>query len=76
MTCKGKWTATIHFHKILLRAKKRADKINAKFAIIIGEDEISQNIVNLKNLKTGFQQGIKLGDAINEIKSLLNINLE
>lgn len=55
---------------------KRADKINAKFAIIIGEDEISQNIVNLKNLKTGFQQGIKLGDAINEIKSLLNINLE
>jgi histidyl-tRNA synthetase len=55
---------------------KRADKINAQFAIIIGEDEISQNIVNLKNLKTGFQQGIKLGDAINEIKSLLNINLE
>jgi len=55
---------------------KRADKINAKFAIIIGEDEISQNIVNLKNLKTGFQQGINLGDAINEIKSLLNINLE
>ena len=55
---------------------KRADKINAKFAIIIGEDEISQNIVNIKNLKTGFQQGIKLGDAINEIKSLLNINLE
>ncbi len=55
---------------------KRADKINAKFAIIIGEDEISQNIVNLKNLKTGFQQGIKLGDAINEIKSLLNVNLE
>jgi histidyl-tRNA synthetase len=55
---------------------KRADKINAQFAIIIGEDEISQNIVNLKNLKTGFQQGMKLGDAINEIKSLLNINLE
>lgn len=55
---------------------KRANKINAQFAIIIGEDEISQNIVNLKNLKTGFQQGIKLGDAINEIKSLLNINLE
>ena len=55
---------------------KRADKINAKFAIIIGEDEISQNIVNLKNLKTGFQQVMKLGDAINEIKSLLNINLE
>ena len=55
---------------------KRANKINAQFAIIIGEDEISQNIVNLKNLKTGFQQGIKLGDAINEIKSLLNINSE
>ena len=55
---------------------KRADKINAKFAIIIGEDEISQNIVNLKNLKTGFQQVMKLGDAINEIKSLLNINSE
>jgi histidyl-tRNA synthetase len=55
---------------------KRANKINAQFAIIIGEDEISQNIVNLKNLKTGFQQVMKLGDAINEIKSLLNINSE
>ena len=59
MTCKGKWTATIHFHKILLRAKKRADKINAKFAIIIVEDEISQNNVNLKNVEVISDENIK-----------------
>jgi histidyl-tRNA synthetase len=55
---------------------KRADKINASFAIIIGDNEVAKNTVQLKNLKSGSQNEIQLDEAINNIKKLLNFNLE
>ena len=48
---------------------KRADKINASFAIIIGDDELAKNTVRLKNLKSGFQDEVSLDAAIKIIKS-------
>ena len=53
---------------------KRADKVNASFAIIIGDDELAQNTVRLKNLKSGSQDEIHLDEAIKSIKKLLNLN--
>ena len=55
---------------------KRADKINASFAIIIGENEVVKNTVQLKNLKSGSQDEVQLDKAIKNIKKLLNLNLE
>ena len=55
---------------------KRADKINASFAIIIGDDELANNTVRLKNLKSGYQDEISLEEAIKNIKKLLNLNSE
>jgi histidyl-tRNA synthetase len=55
---------------------KRADKINASFAIIIGDNEVAKNTVQLKNLKSGSQDEIQLDEAIKNIKKLLNLNLE
>ena len=34
---------------------KYADKINAKYVITIGDDEISENKVSIKNMQTGNQ---------------------
>lgn len=34
---------------------KRADKSGAKFALILGDDEIAEGVVTLKNLRTGQQ---------------------
>ncbi len=51
---------------------KRANKLNASFAVIIGNDEVDKNIVKLKNLKSGDQENIKLDDAINKIKTIQN----
>ena len=51
---------------------KRANKLNARFVIIIGEEELNQNVIKLKNLKSGDQESIALNDAINKIKKTKN----
>lgn len=46
-----------------LRAQmKYADKIGAKFSIVLGDNEIAQNKATLKNMKTGEQTEISLDD--------------
>ena len=45
-----------------------ADKLGAKFSMIIGDDEVSNATVSLKNMKTGEQQTLSLNDAMNIIR--------
>jgi histidyl-tRNA synthetase len=45
-----------------------ADKIGAKFSMIIGDDEVSIATVSLKNMKTGEQQTLSLVDAMNILR--------
>ena len=45
-----------------------ADKINAKFSIIIGNDEITNKTVSLKNMKTGLQLSLNKDDLIEKLK--------
>lgn len=47
---------------------KAADKLNIKYVIIIGEDELKNNVVTLKNMITGEQKTLTLEDAIKVIK--------
>ena len=46
-----------------------ADKTNARFSIIIGDDESNKQIVALKNMTTGNQESLSLADAIKNIKA-------
>ena len=41
---------------------KRANKQNAVFAVLIGEDEISRNVAMVKNLDQGSQEEILLSE--------------
>ena len=45
-----------------------ADKISAKFSLIIGEDEVKNNIVSIKNMQSGEQQTVDIEQAIKIIK--------
>lgn len=45
-----------------------ADKINAKFSIIIGEDEVKNQLLALKDMTTGQQQNLTLSDTITTLK--------
>ena len=41
-----------------------SDKILAKYSMIIGEDEVKNNVVAIKDMKSGNQQTLSLSDAI------------
>ena len=47
-----------------------ADKINAKYSIIIGEDEVKNNRVSIKNMKTGEQLEMAMDLAIGLVKGM------
>ncbi|MBR3002457.1 MAG: histidine--tRNA ligase [Clostridia bacterium] len=53
----------------LAKKFKYADKLNVPFVIIIGEDEVKNNVVTLKNMTTGEQKTISLEEAIDVIKN-------
>lgn len=52
----------------LKKAMNIANRENIKKVIIIGEDEIKQNSVMLKNMITGEQELVKIDELVNKIK--------
>lgn len=46
-----------------------ADKIKAKFSMIIGDDESKNQVVALKNMQTGNQESVSVDDAIKMVKA-------
>ena len=47
---------------------KYADKLKIPYVIVIGEDEIKNNVITLKNMENGQQEVLILEEAINKIK--------
>ena len=45
---------------------KYANKINAKYVILIGEDEIKENVISLKDMVTGEQEKLTIKELINK----------
>lgn len=45
-----------------------ADKVGARFAVIIGDDEVANKVVALKNMTSGNQDSLSVKDAIKKIK--------
>ena len=48
---------------------KRANKIKALYAIILGEEEIRKKVIKLKDLKIGSEEFLDLNQAIKRIKN-------
>jgi histidyl-tRNA synthetase len=54
---------------------KMADKANSMLTIIIGDDELAQGIVKIRNMGTNEESTAAIDSAVNEIEGLLkNIN--
>jgi len=47
----------------LSRRMKRADRIGASAALILGDDELARNVVQVRDMKTGEQSEIALDDV-------------
>ena len=64
----NKINTQIIYNGTLSKKFKKANKLECLFAIIIGEHEIENGILQLKNLKTGEQQQLTFVEAIHIIK--------
>lgn len=51
---------------------KAADRSGAKFALVAGEQEITAEVVNIKNLQTGEQHSVPTSEVIPSIISTLH----
>ena len=47
---------------------KYADNMRVEYSIIIGDDEVANNTISLKNMETGEQQSLELKDALKILK--------
>ena len=62
--------AQIYYEGKKFKAKMAyADKIKAPYAAILGEDEIAQNMVALKNMQTGEQLSFSYAEAADVLKA-------
>lgn len=50
---------------------KAADRLKAKYVIILGEDELQKNTVNVKEMKTGNQMEVQLEDLVRTMQEKL-----
>lgn len=60
-----------HLDRSVKAQFKYSDKINAKFTIVIGDDELENDSATLKNMKTSEQKVVKLSELVKELKSVL-----
>ena len=64
-------TASMDFAKRSMKAQmKQASKSGARFALIVGGDEVSNRTVTVKNLATSDQETIAIDDVIERIKGV------
>ncbi len=59
------FTVELGFSGNVGKRMKRANKLNARVALLIGEDELRQNAVTLRDLDSGEQALVAL-DALDE----------
>lgn len=58
-----------HLDRSVKAQFKYSDKINAKFTIVIGDDELANDTATLKNMSTSEQTTIKLSEIVQALKS-------
>lgn len=51
---------------------KSADRMNAEYTIIIGEDELNKNSATIRNMKSGDEKEIQLSNLLDEMKKLVD----
>ncbi len=54
--------AEVAYRGNLRRRMERANRIGARAAVIIGEDDIARGVAQVKDLRTGEQEAVALGD--------------
>ncbi|MDP7546978.1 MAG: histidine--tRNA ligase, partial [Alphaproteobacteria bacterium] len=64
------FTVDMGFRGNLSRRLKRANKLNARAALILGDDEIARNMITLRDLDDGAQQDVALDAVAAQLRKL------
>lgn len=59
-----------HLDRSLKAQFKYSDKLNARFTVVIGDDELDKDEVTLKNMETGEQKQIRLSELVQVLKNI------
>ena len=46
---------------------KQADKANARYALILGEDELAKGVVTVRNMESSGQEQVAREDIVNKL---------
>lgn len=68
LRCSGINTETDHMNRGLRAQMKYANKIGAKYTIVLGDNEIESSTVSLKNMQTGNETSVSLYELAKAIK--------
>ena len=60
---------TDYENKSLKGAMRKANALRARFVLILGEDELKENSVTLKDMKDSSQRKVKIGELVSLLKS-------
>ncbi|MGL5315770.1 MAG: histidine--tRNA ligase [Peptostreptococcaceae bacterium] len=60
-----------HLDRSMKAQFKYSDKINSKFTVVIGDTELENDSVTLKNMRTSEQTTVKLSELVQELKNRL-----
>jgi len=59
----------IYLEKVKMGKKfSYADKLNIPYVVVIGQEEVENNVYTLRNMKTGEQQSLAMEELIKELK--------
>lgn len=48
---------------------KSADRLGAKYVAVLGDDELTQNVINVKDMNTGEQEAVAIDELVDYIKT-------
>ncbi|MCR1953612.1 histidine--tRNA ligase [Clostridioides mangenotii] len=60
-----------HIDRSVKAQFKYSDKIKAKYTVVIGDDELENDLATLKNMSNSEQKTVKLSNLVEELKAVL-----
>jgi len=65
------WAVDLGYSGNVARRMRRANSVNARVAVLIGEEEIARNVVALRHLDTGEQTEVPMDPSSSELRARL-----
>jgi len=67
----GGYAVDLSYSGSLARRLRRANRVNARAAVLIGEDEVARNVVTLRDLDSGEQIEVPMDPSLSELRARL-----